>query len=84
MVQNEYRDMCETYLMRNFSRDILITRGKGARVWDDEGNEYIDCVAGIAVCSPATVTQRLLMPSAARQKSLSISQTSSTSPARHN
>ncbi len=51
MVQNEYRDMCETYLMRNFSRDLLITRGKGARVWDDEGNEYIDCVAGIAVCS---------------------------------
>jgi acetylornithine/N-succinyldiaminopimelate aminotransferase len=51
MVDNEYRDMCETYLMRNFSRDLLITRGKGARVWDDEGNEYIDCVAGIAVCS---------------------------------
>ena len=51
MVQNEYRDMCETYLMRNFSRDILIMRGKGARVWDDEDNEYIDCVAGIAVCS---------------------------------
>ncbi|KAF1078483.1 aspartate aminotransferase family protein [Methanogenium sp. MK-MG] len=51
MVQDEYRDICETYLMRNFSRDLMITRGKGARVWDDKGNEYIDCVAGIAVCS---------------------------------
>lgn len=51
MVQKEYRDLCETYVMRNFARDILITKGKGARVWDDEGKEYIDCVAGIAVCS---------------------------------
>jgi acetylornithine/N-succinyldiaminopimelate aminotransferase len=30
---------------------MKIVRGKGARVWDAEGREYIDCVAGIAVCS---------------------------------
>ncbi len=51
MIQKEYREMGEKYMMRNFSRDLMITRGKGARVWDDNGNEYIDCVAGIAVCS---------------------------------
>lgn len=28
---------------------ITITRGQGAKVWDSEGNEYIDLLAGIAV-----------------------------------
>ena len=27
-------------------RDITIVRGEGVVVWDDEGNEYIDCVGG--------------------------------------
>ncbi len=39
---------------------IVITRGKGALVWDANGREYIDCVAGIAVnnvghCHPRVV-----------------------------
>lgn len=39
-------------------RDLAIVRGEGARIWDEEGNEYIDCVAGIGVanvghCHPA-------------------------------
>ncbi len=32
-------------------RDITIVKGKGAKVWDDRGNEYIDCVAGISVAN---------------------------------
>ena len=41
-------------------RDIVIVRGEGARVWDDAGREYVDCVAGIGVanvghCHPAVV-----------------------------
>lgn len=27
-------------------RDLSIVRGEGALLWDDQGNEYIDCVAG--------------------------------------
>ena len=30
-------------------RDVAIVRGQGARVWDAEGREYIDCVAGHGV-----------------------------------
>ncbi|TVQ66513.1 MAG: aspartate aminotransferase family protein [Balneolaceae bacterium] len=30
---------------------ITLVKGKGARVWDDERNEYIDALAGIAVNS---------------------------------
>jgi LysW-gamma-L-lysine/LysW-L-ornithine aminotransferase len=28
---------------------IVIDRGKGAKVWDEEGREYIDCMAGYGV-----------------------------------
>ena len=27
-------------------RDLTIVRGEGALLWDDQGNEYIDCVGG--------------------------------------
>jgi predicted acetylornithine/succinylornithine family transaminase len=30
---------------------LTLTRGEGARVWDDAGNRYLDFCAGIAVCS---------------------------------
>lgn len=46
---------------------IALERGKGCRVWDTEGGEYLDFVAGIATCTlghahPAlieTVTQQI-------------------------
>ena len=39
---------------------VTLVRGEGSRVWDDDGNEYLDCVAGIASdslghCHPAVV-----------------------------
>ena len=41
-------------------REVVIVRGEGARVWDDRGREYIDCVGGHGVaivghCNPAVV-----------------------------
>ena len=30
---------------------VTLVRGEGTRVWDDEGNEYLDFVAGIASCT---------------------------------
>ncbi len=30
----------------NFDPGIIISRGEGARVWDEDGNEYIDCLIG--------------------------------------
>ncbi|MCJ7663157.1 MAG: aminotransferase class III-fold pyridoxal phosphate-dependent enzyme [Desulfobacterales bacterium] len=30
---------------------ILLARGKGAKVWDSNGREYLDFVSGIAVCN---------------------------------
>jgi len=45
------------YYMPAFSRTMKIVRGAGSRVWDDQGREYIDCVAGIASAAPATATR---------------------------
>jgi len=41
-------------------REVAIVRGEGARVWDEQGRSYIDCVAGHGVaivghCNPAVV-----------------------------
>ncbi len=41
-------------------RDLVLVRGEGARVWDEAGREYIDCVGGHGVvllghCHPAVV-----------------------------
>ncbi|MDH3602813.1 MAG: acetylornithine/succinylornithine family transaminase [Candidatus Tectomicrobia bacterium] len=32
-------------------RDVTIVRGEGARLWDETGKEYIDCIGGIGVAS---------------------------------
>lgn len=38
-------------LMNAYARaDVTFARGRGARLWDDQDREYIDALAGIAVC----------------------------------
>jgi acetylornithine/N-succinyldiaminopimelate aminotransferase len=48
---SQMKALDERYFMPAFSRDMAIVKGEGSKVWDAEGKEYIDCVAGIAVCS---------------------------------
>ena len=49
------------YVVQTYGRQpIVLTKGKGALVWDVNGKEYVDCVAGIAVnnlghCHPKVV-----------------------------
>jgi len=51
----------EKYIFQTYTRNpLLLVRGRGSRVWDSSGREYIDCVAGIAVnntghCHPRIV-----------------------------
>jgi acetylornithine/LysW-gamma-L-lysine aminotransferase len=39
--------------------DIAFVRGDGVKLWDAEGNEYLDCMAGIAVASVGHANARL-------------------------
>jgi acetylornithine/N-succinyldiaminopimelate aminotransferase len=45
-----WSDAWQSSLMNNYGTPPLeLVRGKGSRVWDSEGVEYIDLIAGIAV-----------------------------------
>ena len=39
------------YVMPTYSRSLVLVKGKGCKVWDAEGREYLDFIAGISVCS---------------------------------
>ena len=46
------------FVMTTYAPSISLVRGRGARVWDADGREYLDFIAGIAVtgvghCHPA-------------------------------
>ncbi len=46
------KDLGEIYLAGNYRRfPVAFVRGKGSRLYDEEGQEYLDFTAGIAVCS---------------------------------
>src|SRR3990170_4729289 len=53
--------LTDKYVANTYARyPIALVRGKGARVWDADGKEYLDFLAGIAVnglghCHPAVV-----------------------------
>jgi acetylornithine aminotransferase/acetylornithine/N-succinyldiaminopimelate aminotransferase len=52
MIANQIatRQLFNDYVVPNYGRyDVVFTRGKGSRVWDEEGKEYLDFGAGIAV-----------------------------------
>jgi acetylornithine aminotransferase len=50
MSTEELQRVYDQYIMNTYTRfPISIARGRGARVYDLEGREYLDCVAGIAV-----------------------------------
>ncbi|MBI3398760.1 MAG: acetylornithine transaminase [Deltaproteobacteria bacterium] len=52
MNTQEIINLTGKYIVTTYNRfPIAITRGKGCRVWDAEGKEYLDFVAGLAVCN---------------------------------
>lgn len=61
MNTGEIVELSEKYIMKTYGRiPLALVKGKGVRVWDAEGNEYLDFVGGLAVnslghCPPAVV-----------------------------
>lgn len=50
MKANDYIEMTEEYMLRTYNRfPIVLDHGKGCRLYDCEGREYLDFGAGIAV-----------------------------------
>ncbi|MEX0594371.1 MAG: acetylornithine transaminase [Balneolaceae bacterium] len=61
MTESEIREKSETWHFDLYKRyPLVLERAEGARVWDRDGREYIDALAGIAVnnvghCHPKVV-----------------------------
>ena len=61
MALAELQSLERDAVMATYARNpVEFVRGDGARLWDDEGNEYLDFLAGISVaqlghCHPAVV-----------------------------
>jgi len=52
MTNQEIIDLTADHVAKTYRRfPIAIVRGEGARVWDGDGKEYLDFVAGLAVCN---------------------------------
>jgi acetylornithine/N-succinyldiaminopimelate aminotransferase len=57
----DWKELEQKLLMKTIKRvPVTLVRGKGARVWDDKGREYLDFVGGLAVnslghCHPVLV-----------------------------
>ena len=44
--------LSEEYVAKTYGRfPVVLVRGRGTRVWDPEGEEYLDFVSGLAVCN---------------------------------
>jgi acetylornithine/N-succinyldiaminopimelate aminotransferase len=61
MKNHDVAEVTDKYVAKTYARyPIALVRGKGVRVWDADGKEYLDFLAGIAVnslghCHPALV-----------------------------
>ncbi len=51
-------------------RDLVIVRGRGATLWDEEGRAYLDCVAGIGVANIGHSHPRLALALAEQANTL--------------
>lgn len=49
---------------------VVISRGKGVRVWDDQGKEYIESVAGLWCAALGFDNERLVQAAAAQMRKL--------------
>ena len=52
MTTEELITLSDRYIMSTYKRfPIVLTRGLGVHVWDNDGKPYLDLVGGIAVCA---------------------------------
>ena len=52
MNTQEWMVLSEKVVAHTYARyPVLLVKGKGTRVWDADGKEYLDFVAGLAVCN---------------------------------
>lgn len=57
----DYRSLIQQYEIGVYPmRDVVLVKGKGAHVWDDQGNEYIDMASGISVANVGNANDKVV------------------------
>jgi acetylornithine/N-succinyldiaminopimelate aminotransferase len=52
LINQNWIERADKVVMNTYGRQpLVLVKGEGCRVWDDTGKEYLDCVAGLAVCN---------------------------------
>ena len=52
IVRSNAAELYDAYVLKNYARaPMTLVRGRGSRVWDDQGASYLDFTSGIAVSS---------------------------------
>jgi len=68
---DEVISRADAVLMQTYGRQpLVLVRGKGSRVWDDTGREYLDFVAGLAVCNLGHAHPKVAEAAAAQLRQL--------------
>jgi acetylornithine/N-succinyldiaminopimelate aminotransferase len=61
VTESETRQLFEEYVVPTYGRyDVVLVRGQGSRVWDEDGKGYLDFGAGIAVSTLGHAHPRLI------------------------
>jgi len=59
MIQN-YLELEKTYALGVYAKkELVLVKGKNAKIWDDHGNEYIDCVSGNGVANLGHANEKI-------------------------
>jgi len=57
----DYIDLQDKYEINVYSKsNVVFVKGKGARLWDNNGKEYIDLAAGISVANVGHCNQKVI------------------------
>jgi len=51
MDKDQILNLQNQYVLETYTRDMLLVRGAGSRVWDADDREYLDFTSGISVCN---------------------------------
>ncbi|HEY8240978.1 MAG TPA: aspartate aminotransferase family protein [Kiritimatiellia bacterium] len=51
MTTQQTTDLYKQYVMSTYAQSLVLVKGQGARVWDADGNVYLDFLGGVAVLS---------------------------------
>jgi len=52
LLNQKWMERADKVIMNTYGRQpLVLVKGEGCRVWDDAGQEYLDFVAGLAVCN---------------------------------